>query len=463
MPEENMPRDLGRLQSAQQQFFYSGVTLDTDFRLQALKNLKKALIENAGRIAGALSADLQKPLFESYASETGYIVKEINFVLKNLPKWVKRKKAGSILATLPSRNYIINEPYGLALILGPWNYPFHLTLAPLVGAIAAGNCCLVKPSEIAENSSALIAEIINKTFEHNYIVAVEGGVDVAEALLELSFDKIFFTGSPGVGRIVMEKAAQNLSAITLELGGKSPCLVDSNVEYNLAAKRIVYGKFFSAGQTCIAPDYVLVHEESKEKLCHAMQGWLARFYGDNPKASPDYARIINRKHFRRLTGYLADGTIIAGGDHDETTLYLSPTILEVDDLDKPVMQEEIFGPILPVIEYSSLDQAEEIIARNPNPLACYIFSSNRSNVERLTTRIPFGGGCINDTIIYTYNHHLPFGGRGSSGMGKYHGKFSFDAFSHQKAIMARKFCLDPAIIYPPYKNIHNLLKKFLLR
>ncbi len=463
MPEGNMHRDLGRLLSAQQHFFYSGATLNTDFRLEALKNLKRVLIKNADRIAEALSADLRKPLFESYASETGYIIKEINFALKNLPKWVRRKRTRSILATLPSSNYIINEPYGLSLIIGPWNYPFHLTFAPLVGAIAAGNCCLVKPSEIAENSSALIAEIINDNFDDNYIAAVEGGVDVAGALLDLNFDKIFFTGSPAVGKIVMEKAAQNLTEVTLELGGKSPCLVDSNADIYLAAKRIVYGKFFNAGQTCITPDYVLAHQDIKGKLCHAMQDRLARFYGADPKASPDYARIINRKHFRRLTGYLADGNLIAGGEHDERDLYLAPTILEVDDLNKPVMQEEIFGPILPVIEYSSLDQAEEIIARNPDPLACYIFSRNRSNIDRLTTRIPFGGGCINDTIIYNYNHHLPFGGRGSSGMGKYHGKYSFDVFSHQKAIMARKSFLDPSIIYPPYKNIHNLLKKFLLR
>lgn len=463
MSEEKLLKDIDQLLLDQKEFFASGATMDTAFRLKALKKLKKAVIDNADRIAEALSADLQKPLFESYTAETGYIVKEINFALKNLPRWAKRKKTRSIFFTLPSRNYIVNEPYGLAMIMGPWNYPFQLTFAPLVGAIAAGNCCLVKPSEIAEQSSALIASIINDTFEHNYIAAVEGDVKIARALLERKFDKIFFTGSPAVGKIVMEKAAQNLTEVTLELGGKSPCVVDSNVDPFLSAKRIIFGKFFNAGQTCITPDYVLVHKDIKEKLFHAMHNWLGHFYGTDPKTSPDYGRIINRKHFRRLKNYLADGAIIAGGEYDEAELYLAPTILEVNDLDKPVMQEEIFGPILPVIEYNGLDQVEEIIARNPNPLACYIFSNNRSNVERLTTRIPFGSGCINDTIIYTYNHHLPFGGRGGSGIGKYHGKYSFDAFSHQKAIMVRKFRLDPAIIYPPYKKALHFFKKLLLR
>ncbi len=462
MPGQKL-HDLDHLLSGQRKFFNSGVTLDINFRLDALKKLKRVLQEQTDEIADALAVDLKKPLFETYASETGFVIKEINFALKNLPKWAKRKRVPNILPTFPSRNHVINEPYGLALIMGPWNYPFQLSLAPLVGAVAAGNCCLVKPSEIAEKSSALIAKIINDTFDHNYIAAVEGGVEVAGELLESRFDKIFFTGSPAVGKIVMEKAAQNLADVTLELGGKSPCIVESSVDTSKAAKRILFGKFFNAGQTCITPDYVLVHREVKEKLVQAMLSWLDHFYGADPKTSPDYGRIINQKHFNRLKNYLADGTVIAGGEYDETDLYLAPTILEVDDLDKPIMQEEIFGPILPVIEFSDLEQVEEIIGRNPNPLALYIFSSDRASIERLTTRIPFGGGCINDTVIYTYNHHLPFGGRGSSGMGKYHGKYSFEVFSHQKAIMSRRFYLDPAMIYPPYKSIHPLLKKFLFR
>lgn len=449
--------------TVQREFFSAGRTRTAEFRLDALKKLKAAIIANERQINEALLKDLHKPLMESYASETGFVINEINHALKNLGKWMRSATVRPSFMVFPSRSTIINEPYGAALIIGAWNYPFQLTLGPLVGAIAAGNCCIVKPSELAPESSRIVGKIIGEAFDETHVAAVEGGVEVSRHLLEQRFDKIFFTGSPGVGKIVAEMAARQLTPVTLELGGKSPCIVDRDTDIDAAARRILWGKFLNAGQTCVAPDYALVHAEVKEKFYAACRKRITEFYGDRPEASPDFPRIVNKKHFIRLKGYLEEGKIILGGQYDENGLYIAPTVMETDNMDSPVMREEIFGPILPVIAFTTLDEAEKIIGLNPDPLAFYLFSKNRGTVKRLTERVPFGGGCINDTLSHIMNPRLPFGGRGNSGMGCYHGKFGFDAFSHRKSVLKKGFAFEMKMKFPPYGDGYKYLKKLLMR
>lgn len=449
--------------SGQREFFSTGNTRAVDFRLRTLKSLKAAIVANEQQINEALQKDLRKPLMESYTSEIGFVINEINCALKNLRKWTRPARVLPSFMVFPSRSFVLNEPYGVALIIGAWNYPFQLTLGPLVGAVAAGNCCIVKPSELAPESSRIVSKIIGEAFDGAHVAAVEGGVDAGRNLLEQKFDKIFFTGSPGVGKIVAEMAAKHLTPVTLELGGKSPCIVDRDAEFDAAARRILWGKFLNAGQTCIAPDYALVHREVKEKLYAAFRRWLGTFYTDHPETSPDFSRIVNARHFTRLKGYLGEGRIILGGQYDENGLYIAPTVMEMDNMDSPVMREEIFGPILPVIEFTTLEEAEKIIGLNPDPLAFYIFSKNGRTAKRLTEAIPFGGGCINDTLSHILNHRLPFGGRGNSGMGSYHGKFGFDAFSHRKSVLKKGFRFDMKMKYPPYGDGHKYLKKFLMK
>ena len=448
---------------SQREFFLTGKTRDINFRMEALKKLKAAILANEQSIINALENDLRKPIMESYTSELAMIINEINFAIKNLKRWIKPTKVKSTFLVFPAKSYIMTEPFGTALIISPWNYPFQLTLVPLVGAIAAGNCCVIKPSEYSKASGSIIKKIICDTFDSCYVSTINGDMEVSQYLLEQRFDKIFFTGSPKVGRIVMEKAAKYLTSVTLELGGKSPCIVDKDVNIEVTAKRILWGKFLNAGQTCIAPDYLIVHKEIKGVLYDSLRKWLKVFFTDNPEGSPDLGRIINIAHFRRLENYLQEGKIILGGSTNEKSLYIEPTVIEVNDINLPVMQEEIFGPILPVIEYSRLEDIECIIANNPNPLAFYIFSLNKETVQRLIKRIPFGGGCINDTISHIINHHLPFGGKGNSGIGGYHGKHSFDAFSHKKSVMEKGFAFDMVMKYPPYKDGHTYIKKFLMK
>lgn len=447
----------------QKEFFSTGRSKDVSFRLNALKRFKDVIIKNEQEIVAALEKDLKKPFLESYTSELGLIINEINYSIKNLKKWIKRESVKSTLMAFPSKSYVIKEPYGVALIIGPWNYPFQLTLAPLVGAIAAGNCCVVKPSEISRESSSIIKKLICEAFDENYIIVVEGGIEISKCLLEQKFDKIFFTGSPGVGKFIMEKAAKHLTPITLELGGKSPCIVDKGIDIDVTAKRILWGKFFNAGQTCVAPDYLIVNKEIKEVLYDSFKKWLKIFFTEHPESSPDLTRIINKNHFIRLRNYVKEGKIIIGGQMNENELFIAPTIIEVSGMNSPVMQEEIFGPVLPVVEYSRLEEVERIVGFNPDPLGFYIFSPDKKTVERLISNIPFGGGCVNDTISHLQNHHLPFGGRGTSGIGNYHGEYSFDAFSHRKSILEKGFTFDLSMKYPPYKNRHIYLRKFLLK
>lgn len=447
----------------QRLFFQSGQTLDVNFRLKALRKLKQSIIDHEEVINKALKADLSKPLLETYTSETGFTLLELNHAIKHLKKWARPRKVRGSLATFPSKNYILSEPFGIALIIGPWNFPLQLTLLSLVGAIAAGNCAVLKASRKTPATAEAIKSIVNKAFDEQYIAVLDDSDQDGQRLLDQKYDKVFFTGSPGTGKLVMEKAAKNLASITLELGGKSPCIVDQNINLEVAVKRILWAKYMNAGQICIAPDYLIVHKAIKKAVYDQMISCLHAFFGPDPQQSPDYGRIVNLKELERLSNYLNDGKIIAGGSFNKEKLYFEPTIIEVSNLEAPVMQDEIFGPILPVLEFSTADEIEKIIALNPNPLAFYLFSTDRPLIDRLLKNVQFGGGCINDTLFHLVNHNLPFGGRGNSGIGNYHGRYSFDAFSHQKSILDKGFCFDFAQKYPPHGNIHQQLRKLLLR
>lgn len=447
----------------QRLFFQSGQTLDVNFRLEALQKLKQSIIDHEEVINNALKADLSKPLLETYTSETGFTLLELNHAIKHLKKWARPRKVKGSLATFPSKSYILSEPFGIALIIGPWNFPLQLTLLPLVGAIAAGNCAVLKASRKTPATAEAIKSIVNNAFDEHYLAVLDDSSQDGQRLLDQKYDKVFFTGSPGTGKLVMEKAAKNLASITLELGGKSPCIVDQNINLEVAVKRILWSKYMNAGQICIAPDYLIVHEDIKEAAYDQMISCLHAFFGSDPQQSPDYGRIVNLKELERLSNYLSDGKIVAGGSFSKEKLYFEPTIIEVSNLEAPVMQDEIFGPILPVIEFATADEIEKIIALNPNPLAFYLFSKDQTLTKRLLKNVQFGGGCINDNLFHLVNHNLPFGGRGKSGIGNYHGRYSFDAFSHQKSILAKGFCFDFAQKYPPYGNIHQKLRKLLLR
>lgn len=444
----------------QRQFFSTGQTKAFDFRLMQLKRLKQALRTYESALVEALYLDLRKPKFEAYIAEL-VVVEDINYAIKHLRTWMKPQKVAVPPTQLPATATIYAEPLGHVLIIGAWNYPLSLMIGPLVGAIAAGNCAILKPSELAPATARLLAEIMAKTFDPAYITVVEGGVEVSQALLAEKFDHIFFTGGATVGKLVMAAAAQHLTPVTLELGGKSPCIVDADVDLTVTAKRIVWGKFLNAGQTCVAPDYLLVDRQIKPALIEAIATTIREFYGDNPAQSQDYARIVSDRHFTRLTELLQSGNCLIGGTPDPAERYIAPTVLDQVSLDDPVMQAEIFGPILPVIEYDQVEEAIALINRNPKPLALYIFSKNTPFQQRILQATSSGGVCINDTIMHLGVPELPFGGVGHSGMGSYHGKAGFNTFSHYKSVLARSFWLDLPLRYAPYANKLPLLKKIL--
>ncbi|NMG06272.1 aldehyde dehydrogenase [Brasilonema sp. UFV-L1] len=444
----------------QRAFFKTGKTKDINFRLEQLKTLKQAVTEHKEAIISALKADLNKPEFESYATEIGAI-QEINYAIKHIKTWTKPQKTPVSLQFFPASASIYPEPLGVVLIIGPWNYPFNLIISPLIGAIAAGNCAILKPSELAPNTSRLLSEIIEQSFEPAYITVIEGGVQTSQQLLAEKFDHIFFTGGTAVGKIVMEAAAKNLTPVTLELGGKSPCIVDSDINIKHTARRITWGKFLNAGQTCIAPDYLLVDTKIKENLLNEIQKCLQEFYGENPESSSDYARIINQKHFDRLTHFLKEGKVRIGGETNSSELYIAPTVLEDVSLTDLVMQEEIFGPILPVIEYTNISEAIDLVNSKSKPLALYFFSNNKNLQQQVLQETSSGGVCINDTVIQVAVSSLPFGGVGDSGIGKYHGKSSFDTFSHYKSVLHNSFWLDLKLRYAPYKDKLSTLKRFI--
>jgi aldehyde dehydrogenase (NAD+) len=445
----------------QQSFFQTKKTREVSFRIEALQKLRKAIQTNEQLLMDALQADLNKSEFDAYTTEIGIVLEEISFTLKHITSWVKPKKEKTPASHLGSTSLIYSEPYGVALILAPWNYPFQLAVAPLIGAIAAGNCAIIKPSELTPRTSKIFGRMIIETFQEDYIAVVQGGIEASQALLSEKFDYIFFTGSVPVGRVIMEAAAKNLTPVTLELGGKSPCIVHEDANLKLAAKRIAWGKFINAGQTCVAPDYLYLHEKIKNEFLALFKEAITELYGNEPLENPEFTRIVSEKHFNRLDAFLDNGTLYLGGQTNREKLLIEPTVLTKISWKDPVMQDEIFGPILPVLEYSALDIAIEGIENHPKPLALYIFSESKEVQQNVVSSVPFGGGCINDTVYHLGSPYLPFGGVGNSGMGAYHGKGSFDTFSHKKSILKQTTLFDIPYRYPNVKDGLKKIKRFL--
>ena len=464
MVNESNKRNKNTRLAEQKDFFLSGKTLGIEFRLDQLKTLEKSLIEAQDEIIKALKEDMRKPDFEAYGSDILPVINEIRHATSHLAMWSQPQRIEDLSDPFDPQveAYIYPEPYGTVLIMAPWNYPVQLLLNPLVGVIAAGNCAILKPSEFAPATADVMAKLIEENFERAYIDVVRGGAETGDALLHEPFDYIFFTGSARVARLIMKAAAENLIPVTLELGGKSPCIVDKEADPEKAAERIVWGKFFNAGQTCIAPDYLLVQKDIRETLLKGMISTLKTFFGDDPEKSTDYARIVNESHFNRLIGLLNSGKIVAGGNYNREDLYIAPTILDSVTWDDPVMINEIFGPILPVIEYEDLDDALKMIKGHPKPLALYIFSENRAVQDKVIASASYGGGCINDVLQYETFPFIPFGGIGQSGMGSYHGKTSFDTFSHKKSVLKRASIFNSSYRNPPYNDIQIAFVKEMI-
>jgi len=449
------------LVSKQRQFFRTGRTKEIDYRFRALRELRAAILKNEQKIMDALKADLNKSEFEAYSTEVGFVLEEIRFTLKHLRSWVQHKRVKTPLTHLGSSSSIYPEPYGVALIIAPWNYPFQLTIAPLIGAIAAGNCAILKPSEFAPRTSVVLEELIKELYPEEYIAIVQGGVETSQALLQEKFDTIFFTGSVSVGEIVMEAAAKHLTPVTLELGGKCPCIVHEDAKIKVAAKRIAWGKFINAGQTCVAPDYVYVRRNIRDAFLKELKEAIDELYGKCPIKNPNYTRIVNQKHFDRLLALLDEGKIYTGGASDRERLVIEPTVLTDITWEDTIMQDEIFGPILPILEYRDISEVITGVHNHPNPLALYLFTESSIIEKKVLQEISFGGGCINDTVFHIVSPYLPFGGVGSSGMGAYHGKGSFDAFSHKKSILKQTSRFDIPLRYPNTKNGLKKIKVFL--
>ncbi|MFS5029973.1 aldehyde dehydrogenase [Staphylococcus aureus] len=443
-------------------FFNTQQTKDISFRKEQLKKLSKAIKSYESDILEALYTDLGKNKVEAYATEIGITLKSIKNARKELKNWTKTKNVDTPLYLFPTKSYIKKEPYGTVLIIAPFNYPFQLVFEPLIGAIAAGNTAIIKPSELTPNVARVIKRLINETFDANYIEVIEGGIEETQTLIHLPFDYVFFTGSENVGKIVYQAASENLVPVTLELGGKSPVIVDETANIKVASERICFGKFTNAGQTCVAPDYILVHESVKDDLITALSKTLREFYGQNIQQSPDYGRIVNLKHYHRLTSLLnsAQMNIVFGGHSDEDERYIEPTLLDHVTNDSAIMQEEIFGPILPILTYQSLDEAIAFIHQRPKPLSLYLFSEDENATQRVINELSFGGGAINDTLMHLANPKLPFGGIGASGMGRYHGKYSFDTFTHEKSYIFKSTRLESGVHLPPYKGKFKYIKAF---
>lgn len=451
------------LLKAHRERFETGYTRDVSFRIEQLDKLSEAIKRHEGNIMEALYRDLGKNEFESYATEIGYTLQSIRYLRNNVKKWAKPRKVKTPFYHAFTKSYIHKEPYGTVLIVGPFNYPFQLLIEPLIGAIAAGNSVVLKPSENTPTVAAAVRKLIEETFEGTFVTVIEGEKETTSALIHAPFDYIFFTGSVPVGRIVMEAAAKNLVPVTLELGGKSPVIVDQSANIAVAAKRIIWGKLLNTGQTCIAPDYVLAHESVKEELIQQMKAAIISFYGADASQSVDYGRIVNNRQFDRLASIIEGDRehIVYGGKIDRDKLYIEPTLLEATSWNNAAMQDEIFGPILPILGYSRLEEAIRTINARPKPLALYLFTEQDSVKKEVLERVSFGGGCINDTIIHAANHNLPFGGVGNAGIGAYHGKYSFDLFSHAKSVMAKSTKVDLTVLFPPYGDKAKLIRKVM--
>ncbi|MFZ1527192.1 MAG: aldehyde dehydrogenase [Ferruginibacter sp.] len=447
--------------TALRNYFESGATKSYAFRKTQLEKLRDSVEKHEEEIYEALFNDLKKSKEECWITENGFLLNEIKYQLRKLKGWMQPRRVSTNLLNFPGSSYIMAEPLGTVLIIGPWNYPFQLLLAPLAGAIAAGNTVVLKPSEFAPHTAAVIKKIITSCFPENYVLYAEGeGATVIPAMMDhFVFDHVFFTGSTVVGKKIYEMAAKNLVPVTLELGGKSPCVVEEDANIEVAARRIVTTKFSNAGQMCVAPDYILVHESKKQAFIESVKDKLQKFYGDDAKNSPDFGKIINQRQFERVAGYLKNGRILCGGKTDAAALYIEPTLMDDVDMESPLMQEEIFGPVLPVISFLNREEALRIIDRHKNPLAFYIFTSDSRKEKSWLDKVAFGGGCVNNASYHLTNHHLPFGGRGNSGMGRYHGRFSFDTFSHKKAVMKTAAWFDPSVKYPPFGGKLSLFKK----
>ncbi|MEZ4225762.1 MAG: aldehyde dehydrogenase family protein [Polyangiaceae bacterium] len=444
--DEDIVKTVERLRET----FDSGATRPLDWRERELRQLERLITDNEAEILEALHSDLGKCRFEGVVSETGYTLGEIRHTLKQLRNWAKPRRAKVPLAIQPAKASIISEPLGLVLVIAPWNYPFQLAVGPLIAAIAAGNTAIVKPSEVAAATSALLSKLLPRYLDSSAFAVIEGGVSETTKLLEQRFDHILYTGNGAVGRIVMAAAAKHLTPVTLELGGKSPCIVDADVDLDVAAKRIVWGKFFNAGQTCIAADYLLLHESVAEQMLDRIRETVRSFYGADPRASSDFARIVNERHFDRLEKLLHSGTVVTGGVTDRESRYIAPTVLRDVAPDAPVMADEIFGPILPTLTVASIDEAIRFVNARPKPLALYVFTRNQATADQVLHRTSSGGMCVNDCLSHFAPPDLPFGGVGESGIGAYHGRFGFDTFSHQRAVLDKSTRVDPSLRYPPY-------------
>lgn len=456
-------RDFSDLVRGQREFFSSGATRDPSFRIEQLERLKAGLEEHRARLLAALKADMGKPAFEAYLADIGQVKADIRLAVENLRSWMRPRRVHTPRFLFPARSSVRPEPLGVALIIGPWNYPVSLVLSPLVGALAAGNCAVLKPSEISGRSSRAVSDLISSTFDTRLVAAVQGGPDAATRLLEQRFDYIFYTGGANVGRIVMEAAARNVTPLTLELGGKSPCIVEPPVPLARAAGRIAWGKFFNAGQTCIAPDYLLVNARLKEDLIELLVREIRRMYGADASKSPDYARIVSDRHLTRLTRLLGSGRAVTGGEVRRQERYIAPTVLIDVGEDDPVMQEEIFGPVLPVIDYADISDAIAFVNSRPKPLALYIFTGDGGARRRVLRETTSGGACVNDVMMQFANARLPFGGVGASGFGRYHGRYSFETFSNMKSVVRKSFALDFYVRYPPYRRASGLAGRVVRR
>lgn len=455
--------EIKELINKQRKFYSSNISKDLKFRIQNLKLLRSIIIKYEKEIQEALRLDLGKSETEAYMTEIGMVLDEIKYNIKHLAKWAKKKYVSTPLSQFPARSYRIPEPRGLVLIISPWNYPFLLSIQPLIGAIAAGNCVIIKPSEYSVNTSKLLKKILTEIYSEAYVTVVLGEKEVAQELLKEKFDYIFYTGSTKIGKIVMEAAAKNLTPVTLELGGKSPCIVDEKCNVELAAKRIAYGKILNSGQTCVAPDYVFVHQNVKEQFLNCLIKYLNNFLGENALNNSDYPKIINEMQFNRIISLIDKEHVIYGGGYNRNILKIEPTILTIKDMTSKVMQEEIFGPILPIIGYNNLDYIINYININPKPLALYLFTNNKKIEKRILKEVSYGGGCINDTIIHLTNKKLGFGGVGNSGIGEYHGKFSFDTFSHYKSIIKKSNHIDLPVRYHPYSKMKEKLIRMFMK
>jgi aldehyde dehydrogenase (NAD+) len=450
-----------RLIEKQKTYFQTNITRDVPFRLDALQKLRTSIQLHENELMDALKSDLNKSDFESYSTEIGVVLEEIRFTLRHLRAWTRPKRVKTPLTHIGSKSYLFSEPYGVALIISPWNYPFQLAFAPLIGAIAAGNCAIIKPSELTPKTSELMAKMINDIFSEEYISVLIGGVEASTALLNEDVDYIFFTGSVPVGKIIMDVASKNLTPVTLELGGKSPCIVHDDAKIQLAAKRIAWGKYMNAGQTCIAPDYLYLHENIKDEFLHHLKDAIQELYGENPLKNENFTCIVSEKHFNRLRSFLTNGSLYTGGNTNQEMLMIEPTVLTNITWNDAIMQDEIFGPILPVIEYSNLDEVINGIRQHPKPLSLYLFSESPTVQEEILHNVSFGGGCINDTVYHFVSPYLPFGGVGNSGIGAYHGKGSFDTFSHVKSVLKQTTLFDLPFRYPNVKNGLKKIKMFL--